>query len=151
MHYFIRILTEGETRKQAHDNALDFAEDLVERGEFDSYDYPHAKTYKLASALGKKTVEAALRANRQEFDVAIQAARLMLQEFTDEQLYQDEYPPEPRAYYASRWQFSQVGDTRSFMYGDHGVWGEKIRNDRDYQAATEGHDNLWVTCMGFHN
>jgi hypothetical protein len=75
----------------------------------------------------------------------------MLQEFTDEQIYQDDYPPEPREYYASRYEFTQVGDGHCYLYGDNAVWGEKIRNDRDYEAATANHENLWVTCMGFHN
>jgi hypothetical protein len=75
----------------------------------------------------------------------------MLQEFTDEQIYQDDYPPEPRDYYASRYEFTQVGDGHCYLYGDNAVWGEKIRNEKDYQAATADHDHLWVTCMGFHN
>jgi hypothetical protein len=151
MYSLIRILTQGETRQEAHDNALAFAHELVDRDAFDFYDGQRARTYTLASALGRKAVEYALAGNRREFDSALRAARLMLQEFTDEQIYQDDYPPEPREYYASRWEFSQVGDTRSFLYGDHGVWGEKIRNDKDYQAATADHDNLWVTCLWFHS
>src|SRR5215471_6970936 len=104
MHYLIRILTEGASRQEAHDNALAFADALVEQGAFDYHD-DHGETHQLASKLGKRAVEAALAANRREFNLAIRAARLMLQEFTDEQIYQDEYPNEPRDYYASRWQF----------------------------------------------
>jgi hypothetical protein len=151
VHYLIGILTQGETRDEAHDNALAFASELVDRGEFDFYDGQRARTYKLASALGKKAVEGALAANRREFDTALRAVKLMLQEFTDEQIYQDEYPAEPRDYFASRYEFTQVGDGHCYLYGDNAVWGEKIRNDKDYQAATADHDNLWVTCMGFHN
>src|SRR5258708_30742462 len=115
------------------------------------YDKQRARTYALVSALGKKAVEGALAANRREFDAALHAVKLMLQEFTDEQIYQDDYPPEPRDYYASRYEFTQVGDAHCYLYGDNDVWGEKIRNEKDYQAAAADHDNLWVTCMGFHN
>src|SRR5258708_21985309 len=108
VHYLIGILTEGDTRRDARDNALAFAGELVERGEFDFYDGQRARTYKLASALGKKAVEGALAANRREFDTALRAVKLMLQEFTDEQIYQDEYPAEPREYFASRYEFTQV-------------------------------------------
>ena len=151
MHYLIGILTEGETRREAHDNALAFADGLVSGGAFDYYDAQRARTHKLASALGKKAVDGALAANRREFDAALQAVKLMLQEFTDEQIYQDEYPAEPREYYASRYEFTQVGDGHCYLYGDNAVWGEKIRNEKDYQAAAADHDNLWVTCMGFHS
>jgi hypothetical protein len=95
MYSLIRILSQGETRQEAHDNALAFAHELVDRDEFDFYDGQRARTYTLASALGKKAVECALAGNRREFDAALQAARLMLQEFTDEQLYQiyqDDHP-----------------------------------------------------------
>jgi hypothetical protein len=151
VHYLIGILTEGETRREAHDNALAFADGLVSGGAFDYYDAQRARTHKLASALGKKAVDGALAANRREFDAALRAVKLMLQEFTDEQIYQDDYPPEPRDYYASRYEFTQVGDGHCYLYGDNAVWGEKIRNETDYQAATADHDHLWVTCMGFHN
>jgi hypothetical protein len=93
MHCFLRILTEGETKQEVYDHALDFAGALVERGEFDSYDAEHAKTSRLASALGKKAVERTLAANRREFDLAIYAARLMLQECTDEHIYQRRLSP----------------------------------------------------------
>jgi hypothetical protein len=151
VHYLIGILTEGETRHQARANAVAFADELVTRGEFDYYDKQRARTYTLVSALGKKAVEGALAANRREFDAALHAVKLMLQEFTDEQIYQDDYPPEPRDYFASRYEFTQVGDGHCYLYGNNAVWGEKIRNEKDYQAATAAHDNLWVTCMGFHN
>jgi hypothetical protein len=130
VHYLIGILTEGQTRHEAGDNALAFADELVTRGEFDFYDRQRSRTYTLASALGKKAVEGALAANRREFDAALHAVKLMLQEFTDEQIYQDDYPPELREYYASRYEFTQVGDGRVYLYGDEGVWGEKIRNEK---------------------
>jgi hypothetical protein len=50
----------------------------------------------------------------------------MLQAFTDEHIYQDDYPPEPSAYYASRWQFNQVGDGSAYLSGDESFWGEKM-------------------------
>jgi hypothetical protein len=110
VHYLIGILTEGDTRHQARAHAVAFADELVTRGEFDYYDKLRARTYTLASALGKKAVEGALAANRREFDAALHTVKLMLQVFTDEQIYQDDYPPEPREYYASRYEFTQVGD-----------------------------------------
>lgn len=151
MHYSIRILTQGANKDEARATAFDYADALVDLGEFDYYDAEDVKTYRLASELGKKAVEGALARNREEFMLSLQAVRLMLQEFTDEQIYQDDYPPEKRDYYASRWQFSQVGEGRSYLYGDRAIWGEAIRNDKDFQAATEGHANLWVTSMDFHN
>jgi len=143
MHYTIRILTGGENRRDARARALDHADRLVDEGEFDYYDADTARTHELASELGRKAVEGALAANRREFDAAIRAARLMLQEFTDEQIYQDDYPEGQRDYYASRWQFSQVGDSRSYIYGDHDVGAmrsatTRISSPRQKAMTTSG-------------
>jgi hypothetical protein len=64
VHSLIRILTEEETKQEAYDHALDFVGALVERGKFDYYDAEHAKTYQLASALGKKAVGCALASSQ---------------------------------------------------------------------------------------
>ena len=153
MHYLVRILSYGENREEARTHALAYADRLVEQEEFDYYSPEGARTYRLTSALGQKAVEGALASNRRDFNLAMQAVRLMLQAFTDDQIYQDSFPQEPRDYYASRWQFSQVGAGHSYIYGDGDIWGEAIRNEQDFKAATETvfHDNLWVTSMDFHN
>ena len=80
----------------------------------------------------------------------------MLSDFTDEQIYQDQYDlPDGSApgYYASRHQFAIVGGAGNhcYLYGDNGVWGGKIENDRQYDEAIGEKDNLWVTVMRFHN
>jgi hypothetical protein len=49
VHYLIGILTEGETRREAHDNALAFADGLVSGGAFDYYDAQRARTHKLVA------------------------------------------------------------------------------------------------------
>lgn len=155
MHYLIRLLTTGADRDEARANALTCADALVEQGEFDWYDPDSARIHKLASELGKKAVEGALARNRDEFMHAIHVIRLMLRDFTDEQMYQEQFDlPDGSApgYYASRYQFEQAGDDGPvYLYGDHDVWGGKIMNDRQYQDATDSKDGLWVTSMNFHN
>jgi hypothetical protein len=151
MHYQISILTGGENQEQARTYALEHANRLVDEGEFDYYQPETSATYQLASKIGKLTVERALKQNRAAFDAAMVAVRCMVAEFTDEQIYQDDYGDGERDYFASRWQFSQVGDGHVYLYGGSDIWGEAIRNDKDFQAATEGHHDLWVTSMDFHN
>jgi hypothetical protein len=155
MHYLIRLLTTGADTGEARANALAYADTLVDQGEFDWYDPDSARTHKLASELGKKAVEGALARNRDEFMHAIHVIRLMLRDFTDEQIYQEQFDlPDGAApgYYASRYQFEQAGDDGPvYVYGDHDVWGGKIMNDRQYQDATDSKDGLWVTSVKFHN
>lgn len=155
MHYTIRLLTTGENREEAHSNALAYADRLVDEGEFDYYDRDSARTHKLASELGKKAIEGALARNREEFMHAIHVVRLMLRDFTDEQIYQEQFDlPDGAApgYWASRYQFDQAGDNGPvYLYADHDVWGGRIMNDRQYQDATDSKDDLWVTSVRFHN
>jgi|SRR5689334_8881572 len=156
MFYPIRLLTEGPTHKAAQDKAFTYADELVEKGEFEYYDATTVRTYKLASKLGKDAVAEALARNREEITHAIQVVRLMLSDFTDEQIYQDQFDlPDGSAagYYASRYQFAMVGGAGNhcYLYGDNGVWGGKIENDRQYDEAIAEKDNLWVTVMSFHN
>ncbi len=128
-----------------------FADALADNGEYDYHaEERYCPTYKLSSKIGHQAVEAARRATRRGFDLGIKAARAMLLEFTDEQMYNDEYGEGEHDYYVSHWQFNQVGDGSPYLYSDHEVWGEAIRNDKDYEAATEGKDGLWVTLVGVH-
>jgi hypothetical protein len=156
MFYPIRLLTEGPTHKAAQARAFSYADQLVERGEFEYYDTDSARTYKLASKLGQEAVTAALARNREEFELAIQVVRLMLRDFTNDQIYQNQFDlPDGSApgYYASRHQFAIVGGAGNhcYLYGDNGVWGGKIENDRQYDEVIGEKDNLWVTVMSFHN
>ena len=158
MHYPTVILSQAECEQDAHDKALALADELVEQGRYDYYNANSerwensGKTYALASELGKKAVELALLANRRTFDMAIHAARMMLQEFTDDQIYEEDFGDGERDYLPTRWHFGQVYDATSLIYGDHDVWGgEAIRNDKDFQAATDNLQSIWVTCLDFHN
>ena len=159
MHYLVRILTTGETRETAHEKALAYADELVEGGQFDYYLEQgrwaeSGKTYRVASRLGQLAVERALQSNREEFEYAIHAARMMLAEFTDDQIYEEQFgtaeEARQRDYFPSRWQFSRVHPDRSYLYGDRDLWGEQIRNTTDYQQATQDRDDLWVTALDFH-
>lgn len=151
MHNVIRLVTHGENRDQAHEQAKGFADELVERGEFD-YWVETGKTYRLTSQLGQMAVEGAMKATRREFDDALRAAHMMIQDFTSDQIYNDDYPVQPEQYWPSRFQFTQVGGYHFYLYGDHETWGGAVRNDKDYAKMVEGHeDQLWVTSFDMHS
>jgi hypothetical protein len=161
MHKLVGILTCAETEDQAKEQALAFADELVERDEFDSYDIDSdrweegGQTYQLSSEAGRLALQAALRANRRAFDWALYAVRMILAHYTDEQIYQDEFPDEPRDYWASRYQFAVVGGYTHdcYLYGEDEIWGGKVQNDNDYAMATRDLDpnDLWITNLDFHH
>src|SRR5690348_7660170 len=118
MHQLVAIISGGKTRKEAFDNALGMADDLVERDEFD-YHEDAGTTHKFTSAIGQKMIEGALEATREDFMRAMAVVRFMLDHYTDEQIYQEDFgaedPEHPREHYLSRWQFAQVGTTRTYL------------------------------------
>jgi hypothetical protein len=161
VHQLIRIIGEAANHEEARERALDFAQQLVEQGEFDycALDADRweecGETYPVASEAGCLAVRAALAANRAAFDGALRAVRPMLAHYTDEQIYQDDFPDEPRDYFASRHEFAAVGGYTHdcFLYGDDSVWGGKIHSDTDYAAATSDRDPtaLHVTLLAMHS
>jgi hypothetical protein len=157
MHYLIRVIGQAAGHEEAHENALAFVDNLIERREFDYYDLDSLRfeenghTHQLTSAIGEILVQDALKANRDAFDRALYAVRMMLAHYTDEQIYQNDFPDEPRDYYGSRHEFALVGGYTHdcYLYGDDTVWGEKIQNNKDYAMAVQDLDpnELWVTCL----
>src|SRR5262249_42799293 len=153
MHYLIRVIGQAESQEEAHENALAFVDDLIERREFDYYDLDSPRfeenghTYQLVSAVGQMLVQDALKANRGAFEHPLYAVRMMLAHYTDEQIYQNNFPDQPRDYCGSRHEFAVVGGYTHdcYLYGDDTIWGEKIQNDTDYAMAIQdlGLNELW--------
>jgi hypothetical protein len=139
MHQLIGIVSHADTREQARDAALAFADVLVERDEFDYYLVDSdrwkqsGRTHSLASNAGRVALAAARQVTRDAFDQALQAVRMMLAHYTDEQLYQDDFPDDDRDYYAARFQFAVIGGHTHdcYLYGDGSLWGGKLQNDTD--------------------
>jgi hypothetical protein len=160
MHYLIRVIGQAESQEEAHENALAFVDDLIERREFDYYDLDsprfeeNGRTHRVVSSIGQLLVQDALKGNREAFDRALYAVRMMLAHYTDEQVYLNDFPDEPRDYYGSRHEFAVVGGYTHdcYLYGDDTVWGEKIQNDKDYALAIQDLDpnELWVTSLDVH-
>jgi hypothetical protein len=161
MHKLIRIIGTAEGQDTAAEQAYAFADDLVERGEFDHYAVQSERheesgyTFSLAEDAGQLLVAEALNANRVEWERALKVVRYMLDHYSDEAMYQDAYDDPPTDVYISRHQFAIVaGYTHdSWIYGDESLWGDKIRNDRDYKMAIEDIElgQLWVTCLDMHH
>jgi hypothetical protein len=161
MHKLIRIISTAEDQDTAAEQAYAFADELVERGDFDHYVVQSERhkesgyTYSLAEEGGKLLVADALKANRVTWQEALRVVRFMLANYLDEAIYQDAYEDPPADMYISRHQFAIVaGYTHdSWIYGDESLWGDKIRNDRDYNMAVEDIEpnQLWVTCLDMHH
>lgn len=161
MHYLVRILTETDNKEQAIANAFSYADDLVESGDFDWYNTGSerwnegGKAFKLSSKTGQKWLQSALDNNRHEFNRGLEAVKAMLNEFSDDDIYNEKFgTPEQRQarkYFASRYSFTMVGRGQSYLYGDNDLWGGAIQNDSELEQVTKDRKDLWIVSIDFHN
>lgn len=162
MHDAIRLIVQAKDSENALSMAKSYADDLVESKDFDWYDldgrWGKSVPYKLTSKQGQALVKEGMEATRQKFDDAMRHVRYMLEHFTDDQIYNEQFGKEEDAkmpeevYSLSRWQFTRAGDRDAcYVYGEDMIWGGAIEHDRDLEIATKGHDDLWVVLVDFHN
>lgn len=151
MYRSISILTGGETREAAQANAFAYVERLVDQEVLEYCDTETGNTHKLASELGQQATEAAMQASRDGFMQAIQVARLMLRDFTDEEIYQERFADKAYDYIATREQFTRLGTTYTNIYSDTSVWNGAIMNEKELQVATSKPDGLWITSLDCHD
>lgn len=163
MHYLVKLLVEGKTATEALENAESQANDLVELQEFDWYDmddgrWGKSKAYSAESKKGKQLIKEGMEASRQEFDNAMKAIRYMMDNFTDDQIYEEDFPkwddikdklPEG-IYSLSKWQFSRIGghSNASCVYSE----GSRVESQRSLDAQFKyAKEKLWVVPVDFHN
>lgn len=162
MHDPIKLIVQAENREDALSMADVYADDLVESKHFDWYNldgrWGKSVPYKLTSKRGQALIKQGMAENRANFDSAMLAIRYMLEHFTDDQIYNKQFGKEEGTklpegiYYLSRWQFTRAGGRHAcYVYGENAIWGAAIKHDRELEAATKDHDDLWVVLVDFHN
>jgi hypothetical protein len=158
MHYLVRIIVEAESADEANMEADSVMNDLIDRREFDWYHtstdesrWPDCwKPCRLSSKAGLAMVKDAMAGQLSEFKQTMETIRLMLDNYSDEQIFNEEFE-QVKGHYLSRYQFSVAS-------GDHGnacqlfdTGGCHITSQRDldwYMANPEG---SWVVQVDCHN
>ncbi len=163
MHYFVKLLVQAETAEEALEQAEMDADTLVERGGADWYDFHgrwgDSKAYSVSSKKGKALLEEGMKCNRDEFDRGIAAIRYMMDNFTDEEIYNEDFTKTNQhdsEYYLSRYQFTIAAgraDTACVYALDGNLWGSRLENDKDLAniLADNKDKKLWVVPVDVHN
>ena len=162
MHYLVKLLVEADNAKEALENARTDADSLVEMGEFDWYNFDgrwgESKAYGAESKKGKELIKEGMEANRRGFNEGLAAVRFMLENFTDDQIYEEDFPkyddikdklPEG-VYHLSRWNFSRVSShtNEPAVYSE----GSRVDSERSLQNQFKyAKRKLWVVPVDFHN
>ncbi len=166
MHYLIKLVVQADSAEDALYEAQNDAETLVEWQEFDWFQlegrWGESKAHKVTSKEGKRLLKEAMESNRAEFDNAILTIRYMLENFSDDDIYNEQFPKWDKdsntfpdgVVFPSRWQFSRAGGRGNSIYAyavNGNVWGGKIENDKSLETILKDNDNLWVVPVDFHN
>lgn len=161
MHYLVKLLVEAETAEEALEQAREDADNMVERGEFDYYDFygrwGESQAYAADSEEGKQHIKEAMEAARREFDEGLAVIRYMLENYSDDDIYEENFGsyeelkdklPE-NVYRLSKWQFMRAaGDSHGpTLYSE----GSKVDGAKSLEYQFKFAKNpLWVVPVDFH-
>lgn len=163
MHYLVKMLVQADNAKEALEQAQMDADTMVEYQYIDWYDlngrWGDSKAYGVSSKKGKALLEEGMKCNRDEFDRAMAAIRYMMDNYTDDDIYNENFTKTDQhdsEFYLSRYQFTIASGraNAACVYAmDGNLWGSRVENDKDLEHILEGNKDkkLWVVPVDVHN
>lgn len=160
MHYLVKLLVKADNEEEALEAAERDGNSLVEQGEFDWFTldgrWDKSVAVKLDSDKGKALVKEGMEASRRDFDKGLEAVKYMLENFSDDDIYNQNFGNQRDSeIYLSRDQFRVVaGDSNCpcIFALDGDLWGSRIDNDKDLEyILNKDTENLWIVPVDFHN
>jgi hypothetical protein len=159
MHYLVRLIVEADDINDAKSRADSVMIDLVEYGEFDWYrdeaddsGWPDCwKPVRLSTKKARATVADAVQSQLIEFKQAIATIRLMLESYSDEQIFNEEFTHDTEGHYLSRYQFSRASGYHANTCLLFDTNGSAIISQRELDLLLKEPDGLWVVQVDCHN
>ena len=163
MHYLVKMLVKADTAEEALQQAESDADSMVEYQHIDWYDmnggWGKSEAYPIISKEGKKLLKKGMECSRDEFNRAMEAIRYMMDTYSDDDIYNEEFTKTDQRegkYYLSRYQFTVAAgrENAAAVYAmDDELWGGRVNNDKDLKRILGGQSNekLWVVPVDVHN
>lgn len=163
MHYLVKMLVKADTAEEALQQAESDADSMVEYQYIDWYDmngrWGKSEAHSITSKEGKELLKEGMECSRNEFNRAMEAIRYMMDTYSDDDIYNEEFTKTDQKeseYYLSRYQFTVAAGraNAAVVYAmDSELWGSRVDNDNDLKHILDGHDNekLWVVPVDVHN
>lgn len=154
MHYMIGLLVEGKNKIEALESAENLAFSLIERGEFDWHNDKAGSRwkecfipYRLTSVKGQKLLTDGMQYTKNNFMDAMKAVRYIVANYTDEQIYNEEFDRNKKSpVYESRYQFHVAsGMSMTYIYDQD---GDRVESDKTLGYVTQA--KMWIVCVDFH-
>lgn len=158
MHYLVRLVIEGDNIETVMDQAGCVMGNLVEQREFDWYrteddNCAWADCWKpvpLDSDTGIAWVKDAIDAQFSEFKHSMQAIRYMVQNYSDEQIFDEDFGDKPEMH-LSRYYFSKASGYHANTALLYDTYGTAIPNNTDLMRCIDESMKHWVIQVDCHN
>ncbi len=158
MHYLVTLIVPGEDIAEANSNADSIMMDLIEWKEFDWYQTEAAdsrwedcwKPISLSSKKAQAIVANTMQGQLEEFKQALSTIRVMLDKYSDEQIFNEEFEQES-GHYLSRWQFSRASGYHANACQLFGEGGDSIISQQQLDWYLKDAEKLWVVQVDCHN
>ena len=162
MHYLVGMIVKAESAEEALEVAEQDADTLVEQGYYDYHSFEgrwgESEALPLGSEKAQQIIKELMEADRADFDRGIEAVRYMIENYTDDQIYNETFSKEDKentSFYLSRYQFGVLYNNNSgggVFALDGDLWGSKLDKDADLKYILDkGTDDLWLVTADFHN
>lgn len=163
MHYLVKMLVQADNAKEALGQAERDADEMVQQGIIDYADFygrwGDSKAHSIKTKAGKKLLDEGMAENRNEFDRSMAAIRYMMENYTDDEIYNEDFTQvdqKDSEHYLSRYQFTIAAGraNAACVYAmDGNLWGSRVENDKDLTHILEGNKDkkLWVVPVDVHN
>ena len=158
MHYLVTLIVPAENAEEANSVADSVMMDLVEWKEFDCYQTEAAdsrwddcwRPIKLSSKKAQAIVSNTMQGQLEEFKQTLSTIRVMLDKYSDEQIFNEEFEQES-GHYLSRWQFSRASGYHANACQLFGENGDSITSQRQLDYYLKGLKDQWVVQVDCHN
>ena len=158
MHYLVYVVVEAKDEAEANSRTDYIMMDLVEQKEFDWYSGDHDesrwedcwKPMRLTEKKAQTLLQDAMRWQFDEFKNALATIRLMIDNYTDEQIFNEEFQ-QVDGHYLSRYQFSRASGYHANACQLFGEGGDSITSQKQLEWHLKDTARLWVVQVDCHN
>ena len=159
MHYLVRLIVKADNVDEANNQADSVMMDLVEWREFDWFHtsadgsrWPDCwKPVHLSTKKGRDMAQDAMKGQLAEFSQAIATIRLMLEQYSDEQIFNEDFKQDIARHYLSRYQFSRASGYHGNTCQLYDTDGCAITSQRELDLLLKDTKDLWVVQVDCHN
>lgn len=158
MHYLVRLIVAADDADEANSEADSVMTDLIEWKEFDWYNTSTDDSrwedcwspIRLSTEKAQAMVQDVMQSQLAEFKQTIATIRLMLDSYSDEQIFNEDFE-QVDGHYLARYQFSRASGYHANACQLFGEGGDSITSQKQLNYYLKDTDRLWLVQVDCHN